>query len=87
MHPISFSGKPFKVLKQGSEIISVMISKSFPSSMLCGNSWEEGRSKRRETRKEGIALFQKPVMVARIRVVAVEMRLEHLDLLGIACGR
>lgn len=82
MHPISFSGKPFKVLKQGSDIISVMISKSFPSSMPCGRKAEI-----KETRKEGIVLFQKLVVVARIRGVAVEMRVKHLDLLGIACGR
>lgn len=38
-------------------------------------------SRRGETRKEGIALFEAVVIAVRIKMVAVEMGLEHLYLL------
>lgn len=45
------------------------------------DSWEEGMSGRRETRKEGLLCSKQLVMAVRIKMVAVDMGLEHLYLL------
>ena len=92
VHP-TFSRKPFKVLKQESDIIPGTISKSFPSLHAVWTIAGRKAHAKKGDRKEGIALFQVTGGGSwewgggSGEDVAVEQRLEHLDLLGTACGR
>lgn len=52
------NGKPFQVVKQGSDIISIVIYKSFPTLLAVWKiTGEQGTSGRKETRKEGFGVL------------------------------
>lgn len=73
------SGKPFKVVKQESDIISVVI---FLPYLLCGRSLgRKAQVEERRPERRVLVYSRQLVMAVSIKMVAVKMGLDHLDLL------